>query len=284
MEKFIIPVLAIVFSLAFYFSAHAVGVKKNERWVVYYGDSLPAEQFLPYDMIVFDSQKSPPLRPLQNRGKVILGYLSVAEAEQYRHDYSDIEEMGVMLGENPNWPGHRIIDIRNPLWTKYLIEVKIPEILHKNFNGLMLDTLDSALYLWETDKQKYAGMDVAAVALVATIRKHYPRIKLMVNRGFQVLPQIAPYINYSLAESIVANTQGKDNKVELFPQETTQEVVSILNEAKKRQQYLKIYSLDYWDMEDTEGVKKIYNMQRERGFIPYVTTIDVQQHHHEPDR
>ena len=282
MEKFIIIVLSIVLSGLFFFSAQVLAADKPERWVVYYGEALPAERFLPYDLVVFDSQKSPPLRPLMNRDKTLLGYLSIGEAEKYRHDYKRIEEMGALLEENPDWPGHYIVDIRNPQWIKYLIEVKIPEILHKNFDGVMLDTLDSALYLWEKDKEKYAGMDSAAINLLATIRKHYPDITVMLNRGFHVLPEVAPFIDKVLAESIMVNFKTSSKQPEYFSESVTQEYEGIIDEAKKQNPALKLYSLDYWPPEDTAKVKDIYQIQRARGYIPYVTTIELMQEHEEP--
>lgn len=245
MEKFVIIVLSLICSGLFFVSAHAMGKDKPERFVVYYGEALPSERFLPYDLIVFDSQKSPALRPLMNRNKILLGYLSVGEAEQYRHDYKRIKEMGALLSENPAWPGHYIVDIRNQQWVKYLIEVKIPEILHKNFDGLMLDTLDSALYLWQQDKQKYAGMDKAAVNLLATIRKHYPKVKIMLNRGFHVLPEVAPFIDMVLAESIMVNFKNDSKEPQYFPESVTQEYAAIIEQAKKKNSELKVYSLDY---------------------------------------
>lgn len=282
MEKLVIVVLSIVLSGIFFLSAQAIAQEKQEKWVVYYGAELPSKRFLPYDVIVFDGQKSPALRPLMNRNKILLGYLSIAEAEQYRHDYKRIEEMGVLLSENPHWPGHYVVDIRNPQWVKYIIEVKIPEILHKKFDGLMLDTLDSALYLWEKDKKKYKGMDSSAINLLATIRKHYPNIKIMLNRGFHVLPEVAPYIDMVLAESIMVNFNTDSESPQYFDEAVTQEYVNIINEAKKDNPHMKVYSLDYWPSEDEEAVRTIYAKQRARGYIPYVTTIDLMQEHAEP--
>lgn len=256
--------------------------EKPERWVVYYGSDLPSDRFLPYHVIVFDTEKSPPLRPLMNRGKELLGYLSIGEAESFRHDFKQIKEMGALLEENPDWPNHYIVDIRNKQWVKYLIEVKIPEILHKKFDGLMLDTLDSPLYLWEKDKQKYAGMDEAAIDLIATIRKHYPKVKVMLNRGFHVLPEVAPFIDMSLAESIVVNYQGESKEPTFFPSEVTESYVKIIDQAKQINPALKIYSLEYWPVSDVEKIKAIYAQQRERGYIPYVTSIDLMQEFAEP--
>ncbi|MDG1287154.1 MAG: endo alpha-1,4 polygalactosaminidase [Rickettsiales bacterium] len=282
MEKFIILAVSLVLSAVFFVSANALGKDKAEKWVVYYGEALPSERFIDYDVIAFDSRAHPALRPLQNRGKTILGYLSVGEAESYRHDFQAIKDMGVLLEENPEWPDHFVTDIRNRKWVKYLVEVKIPEILHRGFDGVMLDTLDSALYLWEKDKKKYAGMDQAAVDLLATIRRHYPKIKIMLNRGFPVLPEVVPYIDMVLAESIMVNFKTNSTQAKYFPEAVTQEYVAAITAAQKVNPDLKVYSLDYWPISDEKEVRDIYKKQRERGYVPYVTTIDLMEEHEEP--
>ncbi len=282
MEKFVILAISLVLSAVFFVSANAIGKDKIEKWVVYYGEALPSDRFIDYDLIVFDSRAHPPLRPLQNRGKILLGYLSVGEAEKYRHDFSTIEEMGALLEENPEWPDHFVVDMRNRQWVKYLIEVKIPGILHRGFDGLMLDTIDSALYLWEKDKIKYAGMDQAAIDLIGAIRQHYPDIKIMVNRGFQVLPKVAPSIDMVLAESIMVDFKNNSTEAKYFPESVTEGVVSIITGAKKVNNDLKVYSLDYWPIADEAEVKNIYMKQRERGYVPYVSTIDLMEEYGEP--
>ena len=282
MEKFVIIALSLVFSGLLLFSTSAFAKPKHERWAVYYGAELPSDRFMDYQVIAFDSVKHPPLRPLMNRGKTLLGYLSIGEAEEYRHDFREIKQMGALLSENPDWPGHYVVDIRNKQWIKYLIEVKIPEILHKNFDGLILDTLDSPLYLWEKNKRKYKGMDEAAIDLVATIRKHYPNIKIMLNRGFHVLPQVAKHLDMSLAESIMVNYKPNAKEVKYWDEAVTKEYTDIIDHAKKVNTDLKIYALDYWPPEESKELKKIYQKHRDRGYVPYVTTIDLMQETPEP--
>lgn len=263
------------------FSAHAAEAKP-ENWVIYYGSEMPSDNFLPYDVIVFDSEDFPALRPLMNRGKTLLGYLSIGEAEDYRSDFADIKNKGLLLKENKNWPGHYMVDIRNPEWGKYLIEHKIPEILHRHFNGLMLDTADSVLDLEIQNPQKYAGMKTALLDLLAAIRMHYPEIKIMINRGFDAFPEAAQSVDMVMAESTLVDDFTDPKKFRFFPEEQYQSYVTLMNEAKKQSPHLKIYSVDYWDMKDSKTIKEIYAKQRSNGFIPYVSTVDLQNIFAEP--
>lgn len=258
-------------SLALWVGTAQADSEAKERWAVYYGDALAVENFFPFDLVVFDSEKHPPLRPLRNQKKTLLGYLSLGEAESYRPDFEEIKKRGLLLEENKQWPGHYLIDIRNPEWGKYVIEEKIPEILYKRFDGIMLDTLDTPLSV----EKKYPGMREAAIRLLRAIRMHYPDIKIMLNRGFETLPDSAPSIDMLLAESILAD--GSDpKKPKFFDEAIYQSITATIRAAQQVEKNLKIYTLDYWDMKDREGIKAIKAKQRDNGFIPYVSTPDLQ--------
>lgn len=257
--------------------------KAEEKWAVYYGHSLPAEDFLPYDVVVFDGKKHPPLRPLLNQGKYLLGYLSAGEAEKYRADFEELKQKKLLLMENKDWPGHYIVDVRNPHWGEYLIQEKIPELLHKQFDGIMLDTLDSPLYLEEASPKQYEGMRKAVVELVQAIRMHFPNIKIMVNRGLPVLKEMAPSIDMLLAESIlVKHDADNPDKVTYFDKRIYQGILDLINESKEIAPQLKVYSLDYVHNDDVNIVNEIYTMQRNNGLIPYVSTLDLQTLKAEP--
>lgn len=259
-------------------AAHA----SEERWVVYYNDERPGEDFEKYDLVVFDSTNHPSLRALVNRNQRVLGYLSLGEAESYRKDFESLKKKGLLLEENPHWEGHYIIDVRNPEWIRIIIEDRIPALLHKGFNGVMLDTIDSPLYLQERDPQRFPEMREASAALVKEIRLHYPNLFIMLNRGFEILPQVAPHINAVMAESIlVDNVTDKENPV-FFQDETHQKMVRELKEAQQLNPRLKVYALEYWPLEDAAGVKELYARHRKLGFLPYVSRPDLQEIYDEP--
>src|SRR5579872_4599043 len=172
-----------------------------ERWVVYYANALPPNAFKPFDVIVFDSDSHPPLAALKEQHKLLLGYISLGEAEDYRDYYKDIESQHLLLEANPAWKGHRIIDVRKPEWTAYAINVLVPKVLAQGFDGIMIDTMDSVTHLEDEDPKQYAGMKQAAAQLIKAIRAHYPYIKIMVNRGFDLLPYVGEDIDMVMAES-----------------------------------------------------------------------------------
>jgi uncharacterized protein (TIGR01370 family) len=255
----------------------------KQRWVVYYGSALPASDFTPYDVIVFDAVGHPPLGPLREDGKqrIILGYISLGEASKDR-PYEVHDLPGVRLAENPFWKGSYTIDIRRPEWQDFVLDTLLPEILNNGFDGIMIDTYDSALELEKQDPITYKGMRDAGVSFIKRIRERYPRMKIMLNRGFDILPRVAPVIDMLLVESVLADYNWDTKTSKLFPDAAYREHTKLFHEMAKLHPKLRIMTLDYWDPADKAGVKNLYNIQRQSGFIPYVSTIDLQQVYAEP--
>jgi uncharacterized protein (TIGR01370 family) len=245
------------------------------KWVVYFAENLPNEIFAPYSLIVLEEDNRPDLSWFLENGKTVLGYLSIGEVSYLRPYYKEVEKEGLLLQVNPNWPDSRMIDVRNKLWTKRVIEQLIPNLLFQRFSGLFLDTADNAAYLEEKAPRKYAGMKDAMVNLIKTIRLHYPEMPIMLNRGIDLLPQVAKDINIVVAENILVDHDFENNTDKFVPDEQYQNDVKRLKEAQKINPKLEVYTLDYWNPKDTEGIKKIYAIQRKNGFNPYVSTVEL---------
>lgn len=257
---------------------------KDLQWVVYYGAEAPAEAFDLYDLIVLESFEHPPLQPLKDRGATVLGYLSVGEVERQRPYFAEIEAQNLLIHESPTWPGSFSIDVRDPKWTKRVIEDLIPFILHQGFDGVMLDTLDNPPDLERKDPRRFAGMTPATARLVRTIRRHYPDIKIMVNRAYEILPEIGGDIDYVLGESVYAGYDFSAKKPRRIGKRNYDYQVEILKRVREQNPQLQIMTLDYWDPADTEGTTDIYTIQRSNGFAPYVSTIELNRIIKEPGR
>ncbi len=252
------------------------------RWLVYYSDKAPTKAFEDYGLIVFDSQFHPPLRPLLDRGKTLLGYLSLGEVEEYRDYFGGVKAEGILLHESKHWKRSFTIDIRDRRWTKRVIERLMPDILRQGFDGIFLDTLDNPVELQRVHPKKYPTMTEAAARLVRTIRRHYPSIKIMMNRAYELLPLVEGHIDYVLGESVYADYDFEDKSYRRVPKSLYQKQVHLLAAAKKRRPDLRVYTLDYWDPEDLKGISGIYKEQRANGFVPYVATFKLDRIIKEP--
>ncbi|MBT5413295.1 MAG: endo alpha-1,4 polygalactosaminidase [Rhodospirillaceae bacterium] len=244
-------------------------------WLVYYADSEPPEAFRAFDLLVLDSQFHPPLDVLRDRGKVLLGYISLGEVEQHRPWFEAVRAEGILLQENRFWPGSFFVDLRDKRWVERVIEELVPAVLHAGFDGLFFDTLDNPLYLEETDPQAYAGMTEAAARLVRAIRLNYPTVPIMMNRAYGLLPEVETAIDMVLGESVYADYDFETESYRHVETALYREQVALLKAAQARRPALRVMTLDYWNPEDRAGIEEIYRVQRSNGFEPYVATINL---------
>ena len=280
--KFIVSLSFYIFS--FVFPGLALAQPKLPTWAVYYGNAMPPDKFYSYDVLVFDADSDPLISPLLKQGKTVLGYLSLGEVESYRTWYSSVQQEGLLLEENKSWSGSFFVDVRDPRWTKRIIEQLIPSILHKGFSGVFIDTLDNPAELERNNGEAFEGMTKAAARLVLSIRRHYPDIKIMLNRAYEILPEVGGAIDMVLAESLYTDYNFTTKQYQRVEASLYSNQLSILQQAAKKFPKLSVYTLDYWPPEDTTVLADIYHVQRENGFIPYVATVELDRLIAEPPR
>jgi uncharacterized protein (TIGR01370 family) len=244
-------------------------------WAVVYSDSPQPRELTGYRLVVLDSHAHPALMPLKDRGVAVLGYLSVGEVENNRPWFARVKEWGILGDENPTWRGSYYVDVRDPRWVKLVVEELVPDILHRGFDGVFLDTLDNPPFLEAREPRRFAGMTQAAARLVRAIRHNYPDIGLMQNRGFEILPATAPFIDYALAESVHAAWNFETRTASPRPEADMQWALEALRAAREINPRLEAMSLDYWDPADAAGMARLYALARSHGFSPYVSVVEL---------
>jgi polysaccharide biosynthesis protein PelA len=110
------------------------------------------------------------LEPLTKGGALVLGYLSLGEVNRDRAWFGELREMGILLGENPNWPVSHYVDVRDAAWRKFVNATLVPEILAQGFRGVFLDTLDDPIELERRDPQSRGGMADNALFTLLSLR------------------------------------------------------------------------------------------------------------------
>jgi len=261
----------------FFIFSGTLAASERLPWLAYYSTDIQGRDFSAYRLLVFDSEYHPPLYPFQKRDSTVLGYLSLGEMENFRPYFSDVQKQGLLVSKNPNWKDSYYVDIRDPRWAARMIEDIIPRILEQGFDGILMDTLDSALFLETQNPKKYGGMKKAATQLVRSIRLHYPNISLAMNRAYPILPEVEHLLDYELAESVYGDYDFINQTYSPTPGAQAKRQVEMLQRAQARRPGLTILTLDYWNPSDHRGIQRLYDKQRANGFQAYVGTINLDQ-------
>lgn len=148
-----------------------------------------------HDVVVLDPAPYGPddLDVLRDAGALTLGYVNVGEVEAWR-PFADRVDPAWVLGENPNWPGHRFVDAREPGWREIVVETAARDVARRGFDGLFLDMADVAVVYPETAD--------GVVALVRELRAAYPDLALVINRGFPLLDRLGDALDGLLVEGV----------------------------------------------------------------------------------
>ena len=117
----------------------------------------------------------------------------------------------------------------------------------------MLDTLNTPPYLEETNPSRYKGMATAAVDIVQSIRKRWPDISIIANRGYAILPRLVDSIDAIIAESLLTTPNLAGTGFVLADGRSVELQMRLLEPARNRHPALPILTLDYWDLSDRDG-------------------------------
>jgi len=250
--------------------------ENNTPWVVTYTNTNPISAFNPYRLIILDSVSHPPLTTfLKNEKKITLAYLSLGEIGKHRSYFKAVKEQGILLHENKNWPGSFAVDVRDKRWQFRVLNELIPSIIKQGFHGIFIDTLDIPIHLAQTQTNQYQNMKAATINIIKSIRVRYPDIKIMINRAYPILTEIAPAIDMVLGESVFTTYNFEKRIYQYVSKDDYRQLVLILKSLKSQYPHIQVMTLDYWSENDQKVIAQIYAKQRANGFSPYVATIKL---------
>jgi len=252
------------------------------RWGIDYGAETDAAIARGYDMLVLDPDHARPIAPLRGPGTLLLGYLSLGEVEQSRPFFGKLKASGALLQPNPHWPDARMADLRTAAWRRHVLEKLMPDILAIGYDGIFIDTLDSAEALERDNPVENAGMVAAGLSLVKAIRSRFPQARIMVNRGYALFPGVATSIDAVLGESMASRWSFTQNRYEMLSDADWTWQATRLRAARVANPALALLTLDYWDPGDTRTVAALYARERAAGFSPYVATLALNKLIQEP--
>lgn len=125
-------------------------------------DLIAELKFTNYDLIVLDlffgdkaftKEEIRQLKQKKNGGsRLVLAYLSIGEAEDYRFYWKDSWELkhpDWIVEENPDWEGNFKVTYWNEDWKKIIYAGKnayLSKILESDFDGVYLDIIDGFQY------------------------------------------------------------------------------------------------------------------------------------------
>ena len=166
------------------------------------------------------------LKLLSQAGTQSLAYLSLGEnfsakARRWHQDF------------NPEWQTY-YVDVGHPEWQAHVLG-QAQKALDKGFGGLFLDTLDVV--------ERFPEMRAALLSLIDKLYSSTSQQTLIVNRGFALFPELAPFIDALVFEGFSTRWLTGGGYVKL----RAEELAWTAQQLNKLPVDTKVYALDYAD-------------------------------------
>jgi uncharacterized protein (TIGR01370 family) len=247
-----------------------------ENWVCYYGEDRGVFDVDDVDLLVVDGDSMGLLRDAEKRGRIVLAYISVGEAETFRRYWDEVREEDWILGENPNWEGGRLVDPRSEAWRDLVIHRVAERLIARGYDGFMLDTLDTVTALLLEDPLAYEGCAAAMAELVRGLRAAYPHAVIVVNGGLPLLRGLAPHVDGVMYEG---TRYTYDFGAGSCRPRTPSEIEWLDTRlARVKAAGLPVLALEYVHPDDLGDVSAVVAEVRALGYIPFVSEITLRSY------
>ena len=255
-----------------WFCMSSAGAAPNVAF--YYGANPPWAELQAYDVVVVEPAHAgiDPTRA-SRPGSQIFAYLSVGEIEFDRSYAKGLPE-GLVKGANEPWRSH-VVDQTHPEWPQFLVERIAAPLWNTGYRGFFLDTLDSFQLISTTDEERVRQAQGLARAIRA-LRTKFPTVKLIFNRGFEVLPELHRDAYAVAVESVYQGWNQKDKAYTEVPEVDRAWILQQLQRVRDEYK-LPVIAIEYAPPGRRDLARATALRIAALGFIPWVTNSELDQ-------
>lgn len=237
----------------------------------FYGAQPPWDELKAFDVVVVEPDHVPDPRRHADSRSALFAYVSVGEVTTARGYYKDMPASW-RIGENTAW-GSAVVDQSQPEWPAFFAERVVRRLVEAGYQGLFLDTLDSFHLVAKTDEARTRQQN-GMIALVRELRRRYPQLKLMFNRGFEILPAVHSEAYAVAAESLYRGWDNAARSYREVPPADREWLLGQLNRVKNEYR-LPVIAIDYVAPAERALARKTAERIKALGFIPWVSNPEL---------
>lgn len=236
----------------------------------FYGAKPPWSDLQAFDVVVVDPDHVPnPQVPALRRTR-LAAYVALGEVQPTRAYAARIPKAW-LVGDNKDW-GSLLIDQSRPEWPRFFADEVIAPLWKNGYRTVFLDTLDSYHLFAKTPEQR-AVQEAGMVAVIQMVAQRFPGIKLIFNRGFEILPKTHSHVEAVVAESLF---QGFDAGKQVYKEVSAADREWLLAQLRQAKGYgLNVVVIDYVAPGKRALARSTAERIRALGFMPWVTTPDL---------
>ncbi len=233
----------------------------------FYGANPPVNALSQFDRLILESEniKADELEQLKRNGAATFAYLSIGEVGSERDWYSSLAPEAT-LGTNEVW-NSKVMDLASPEWQRFVLR-RVNRLVADGYDGLFLDTMDS-YQLYATTEAERTKQEAGLTRLLARVKKQHPQIRLIANRGFEVIDKIATQLEAVAAESLYAGWNNGAQAYQPVAENDRSWLLAKLTNIKK-QHGIDVIVIDYLPPARRSESRDVAARIAAKGFIPWV--------------
>ncbi|MGG6260337.1 endo alpha-1,4 polygalactosaminidase [Stutzerimonas stutzeri] len=236
----------------------------------WYASSPPLEELAQFEWAVLESGhlSRRDVAFLRAQGSSPFAYLSVGEYDGDLAEGGDEIARSASEIRNQAW-NSQVMQLSASAWREHLL-AQARALEQQGYVGLFLDTLDSFLLLPEGRRE---AERVALRDFLRQLHRELPELKLIFNRGFEVLPELPGVASAVAVESIHAGWDAGRSRYRAVPQADRDWLDIHLDPL--RAQGVPLIAIDYLPSTQREEARALAERLRGEGFIPFVTMPEL---------
>ena len=248
-------------------------VPLSTRLIIDYSPTPDALELSKRDWCILDPGAQVDLSRIRQSGQTFLCYISAVEVSKGSPAAKAAAARGVpVVARNGDWNSD-VLDITHPQWLPLMLEALAPDAIARGFDGFFLDTLDSVELIEASHPGRKAACHTALRELVEGLRKRFPKARIVLNRGFDVVPDVADCIDGVLIEGLYRSWKpGSKNFCEVPPRDTDWLMTRIKDFQTRK---LPLFIVDYVSPADRDLAARTASRIAALGCIALVTTPDL---------
>lgn len=245
-------------------------VQASPSVALYYGAAAPLDDLKVFDIVVVDADHGYDPKAYAHTGSQLYGYAAVTEVHPTRPYFQRIPDAW-HLGRNADWDSV-LIDQSQPEWPIFFADQVIAPMWERGYRGFFLDTLDSYRLASEFDEQH---QQQGLIAVITTLHQRFPGIQLILNRGFDILPQLKGQVQMVAAESLFQGWNAASKQYGAVKEEDRNWLLGQLRKARD-ELGIPVLVIDYVAPQDRAKTRATAQKIQALGFTPWVTDAQLQ--------
>ncbi len=236
---------------------------------IYYGmDDLP--QLKLYKNVVVQPYNELNPKQFNTAYRKAFVYAPVGETLTLEVNNKPIDPKWI-IGKNKAWKTF-ILDQTNPQWQQFFLDNIITPQWERGFRGFYFDMLDSYGLVMH-DAQQKTKQQQGIITLINRVKSKYPDAELILNRGFEVIPDVASLISKVTVESVFS---GWDNEHQRYFEVSASDRAFVLKEIEAVKRLgLPVTIIDYVSPNNRIKINEVAEQIVQVGCSPWVADGDL---------